>query len=266
MWGHSNLQQVRIKFSKSMDTSDNQRNEGESSGSRSNDDDKGKKPLTEEELQAATPGNPSGEDKWDSIKFHCEFFDANEKLGYGMPAVALWQVLRNLGMSSEVEEDELCNMLKLSGYADEAGALSFISFTLFSLDFKLLESLRTYNASFLKGELDRGALGRFFGALEAGAESGFMCYDFVAAFRELQMILTDEDADSLVRYADLPRDVSISFTFEQFLETLVTDDGKGEWITALFRRTLALDRDQPLGRMMAFVSSYTRSAMRKNLR
>ena len=142
------------------------------SGSASNDDDKRKQPDFEPPVpEAFTPATMSLRE----IKHRkeCEScFKLLLRQPGGSKATALLvgdlgEMLKALGMSLEVTEDELCEELKKAGYADENGCLDFGQFITFARDFELLESLLVYNASRLKGGeyFDRGPLGAFFKTL-----------------------------------------------------------------------------------------------------
>jgi len=263
-----------------MNTSHNQSDGGSSTGSRSNVD-KGKQPVLEPPVQqASTPASPNAETKHineSRVSFQRLIAAVNPGSPV-FPARSLGKILKNLGMSPEVEDNELRDMLKISGYADEDGNLDRKRFIVFAKDFKLLESLRAYKASALNREvyqgpdeesfsvLDRGPLGNFFGMLGVGEALGFVKNDFILAFDRLEMKLSDEDADTLLRYADLHRGIKI--TFEQFLTVLRRENEGYMWRTgqgSVSRRAIALNKEHRLGRVMAFVSFYTRMAMRTDL-
>lgn len=131
----------------------------------------------------------------------------------------LWPVLQRLGMATEVSEDELCDMLKSSGYADETGALDFEQFIKFAKDFKLLESNHVYMRERKKGNYsDRGPLGELFEILDVGEETGFSSLDFIQALGRVDTEITEETADSLVRYANLH--IGVKINFQQFVRVL----------------------------------------------
>lgn len=177
-----------------------------------------------------------------------------------LKASVLCPMLKNLGMTSDITKNELRDLLKVPGYADESGVIDFERFTIFAEDFKLMESLHIYKCSWILGEFERGPLGDFFGVLKEAEDAEFLSFYFTEAFNKLDMELTDESADSLERYANLHKGVKINF--EQFLRVLCKEHGNylqrtGQMVSS--RGMAALDKNLRIGRLMAFVSAYTRS-------